>query len=61
MKLLRKLEPFDRESGGLNVVIDTPKGSMEISVMLVRLPHAASILGGQIRSAVDRKGKRSDC
>lgn len=27
MKLLRKLEPFNRESGDLNVVIDTPKGS----------------------------------
>ena len=27
MKLLRKLKPFDRESGNLNVVIDTPKGS----------------------------------
>ena len=26
MKLLRKLDPFDRESGNLNVVIDTPKG-----------------------------------
>jgi inorganic pyrophosphatase len=26
MKLLRKLNPFDRESGNLNVVIDTPKG-----------------------------------
>jgi inorganic pyrophosphatase len=27
MKLLRKLKPFDRQSGNLNVVIDTPKGS----------------------------------
>ena len=27
MKLLRKLRPFDRKSGNLNVVIDTPKGS----------------------------------
>jgi inorganic pyrophosphatase len=27
MKLLRKLKPFDRKSGNLNVVIDTPKGS----------------------------------
>src|ERR1700745_4423552 len=26
MKLLRKLSPFDRKSGNLNVVIDTPKG-----------------------------------
>jgi inorganic pyrophosphatase len=26
MKLLRKLKPFDRKSGSLNVVIDTPKG-----------------------------------
>lgn len=26
MKLLRKLEPFDRKTGNLNVVIDTPKG-----------------------------------
>jgi len=26
MKLLRKLKPFDRKSGHLNVVIDTPKG-----------------------------------
>ena len=26
MKLLRKLKPFDRKSGDLNVVIDTPKG-----------------------------------
>jgi Inorganic pyrophosphatase len=26
MKLLRKLKPFDRKSGNLNVVIDTPKG-----------------------------------
>jgi inorganic pyrophosphatase len=26
MKLLRKLKPFDPESGNLNVVIDTPKG-----------------------------------
>jgi inorganic pyrophosphatase len=26
MKLLRKLKPFDRKSGELNVVIDTPKG-----------------------------------
>jgi inorganic pyrophosphatase len=26
MKLLRKLRPFDRKSGNLNVVIDTPKG-----------------------------------
>jgi inorganic pyrophosphatase len=27
MKLLRELGPFDRESGNLNIVIDTPKGS----------------------------------
>ena len=27
MALLRKLKPFDRKSGNLNVVIDTPKGS----------------------------------
>jgi inorganic pyrophosphatase len=27
MTLLRKLKPFDRHSGNLNVVIDTPKGS----------------------------------
>src|SRR5215467_15062583 len=27
MKLLQKLKPFDRKSGNLNVVIDTPKGS----------------------------------
>src|SRR4051795_7838063 len=27
MTLLSKLRPFDRESGNLNVVIDTPKGS----------------------------------
>ena len=27
MKLLRKLKPFDRKSGNLNVVIDTPKAS----------------------------------
>ena len=27
MKLLRKLKPFNRKSGNLNVVIDTPKGS----------------------------------
>ncbi len=26
MNLLRKLKPFDRKSGNLNVVIDTPKG-----------------------------------
>ena len=26
MKLLRKLKPFDRKYGNLNVVIDTPKG-----------------------------------
>jgi len=26
MKLLLKLKPFDRESGNLNVIIDTPKG-----------------------------------
>jgi inorganic pyrophosphatase len=26
MKLLRKLSPFDRKSGNLNVIIDTPKG-----------------------------------
>ena len=26
MKLLQKLKPFDRKSGNLNVVIDTPKG-----------------------------------
>ena len=26
MKLLRKLKPFDRQTGELNVVIDTPKG-----------------------------------
>ena len=26
MKLLRKLKPFDRKTGALNVVIDTPKG-----------------------------------
>lgn len=26
MKLLRKLKPFDRKTGKLNVVIDTPKG-----------------------------------
>jgi len=26
VKLLRKLKPFDRKSGNLNVVIDTPKG-----------------------------------
>jgi inorganic pyrophosphatase len=27
MKLVWKLKPFDRKSGNLNVVIDTPKGS----------------------------------
>ena len=27
MKLLETLPPFDRKSGNLNVVIDTPKGS----------------------------------
>lgn len=27
MKILQKLPPFDRKSGRLNVVIDTPKGS----------------------------------
>ena len=27
MKLLEKLPPFDRKSGNLNIVIDTPKGS----------------------------------
>jgi inorganic pyrophosphatase len=27
MGLLNKLQPFDPESGNLNVVIDTPKGS----------------------------------
>lgn len=27
MQLLRKLKPFSRKSGNLNVVIDTPKGS----------------------------------
>ena len=27
MNLLSKLKPFDRKSGNLNVVIDTPKGS----------------------------------
>ena len=27
MALLSKLKPFDRKSGNLNVVIDTPKGS----------------------------------
>ena len=26
MALLRKLKPFDRKSGNLNVLIDTPKG-----------------------------------
>ena len=26
MKLLRKLKPFDRKSGNVNVIIDTPKG-----------------------------------
>ena len=30
MKLLRKLEPFDCESGDLNVVIETPKGGLGI-------------------------------
>src|SRR3954466_4948745 len=27
MKLLEKLKPFDKETGNLNVVIETPKGS----------------------------------
>lgn len=27
MELLRKLKPFDRQTGNINVVIDTPKGS----------------------------------
>jgi Inorganic pyrophosphatase len=27
MKILRKLPPFDRKSGQLNIIIDTPKGS----------------------------------
>ena len=27
MTLLNKLKPFDRKSGNVNVVIDTPKGS----------------------------------
>jgi inorganic pyrophosphatase len=27
MKLLQKLKPFNRKSGNLNIVIDTPKGS----------------------------------
>jgi hypothetical protein len=26
MNLLKKLPPFDRDSGNLNVIIDTPKG-----------------------------------
>lgn len=50
MNLLRKLNPFDRKSGNLNVVIDTPKGSrnkyafdFEISAYKLKavLPHGA--------------------
>src|SRR5437868_2854026 len=50
MKLLSKLKPFDRESGNLNVVIDTPKGcrnkyafDFEINAYKLKavLPHGA--------------------
>jgi inorganic pyrophosphatase len=50
MKLLLKLKPFDRESGNLNVVIDTPKGcrnkyafDFEINAYKLKtvLPHGA--------------------
>ena len=50
MKLLRKLKPFDRESGNLNVVIDTPKGcrnkyafdfEMNAYKLKTVLPHGA--------------------
>jgi len=50
MKVLRKLKPFDRKSGNLNVVIDTPKGcrnkyafDFEINAYKLRtvLPHGA--------------------
>ena len=50
MKLLRKLKPFDRKSGDLNVVIDTPKGcrnkyafDFEINAYELKtvLPHGA--------------------
>jgi inorganic pyrophosphatase len=50
MKLLRELKPFDRKSGNLNVVIDTPKGcrnkyafDFEINAYKLKtvLPHGA--------------------
>ena len=50
MKVLRKLKPFDRKSGNLNVVIDTPKGcrnkyafDFEINAYKLKtvLPHGA--------------------
>jgi inorganic pyrophosphatase len=50
MKLLSKLKPFDRKSGDLNVVIDTPKGcrnkyafDFDISAYKLKtvLPHGA--------------------
>src|SRR5205823_8010411 len=50
MKLLRKLKPFERKSGNLNVLIDTPKGcrnkyafDFEINAYKLKtvLPHGA--------------------
>ena len=50
MNLLRKLKPFDRKSGHLNVVIDTPKGcrnkyAFDFSINAYKLktvlPHGA--------------------
>ena len=50
MDLLHKLRPFDRKSGNLNVIIDTPKGSrnkysfdFKFSVYKLKsvLPHGA--------------------
>ena len=52
MKLLRKLKPFDRKSGNLNVVIDTPKAFAEDAY----IGHTLRI--GGLRLRVDRPDSR---
>jgi len=63
MALLRKLKPFDRKSGNLNVLIDTPKGcrneyafDFEINAYKLKsvLPQALFF-----RSILDRSRTRS--
>jgi hypothetical protein len=55
---LNRLPPIDPDSGGLNVVVDTPKGSVRRSIASLAIAFRVNFLGGAV-STEGRGGRRA--